>query len=160
MDSKLFLHLSQGLHQIQMECKLQEAAAKYQSEGFSHIYIACAGTNCQKLIDLLETMFGDLDLEDMDPKHLESDDTKALRQEVAKAEEAAILATHGPIPADKITHVPITSASIPAEFRIPQESLPETENVKEALAKNLAKRVTNSTTVVGYANIHHKTKSA
>ena len=142
MDSKLFLHLSQELRQIQMGCKLKEAAAKYQSEGFSHIYITCAGTNTQKLVDLLEIMFGDSDLEDMDPKQLQSDDTKALRQEAAKVEEAAILATHGPIPADKTTHVPITPASLPAEFGISQESLPETENVKEASTNNLAKKVT------------------
>ena len=32
--------------------------------------------------------------------------------------------------------------SLPAEFGIPLESLPETESVKEASSKNLAKRVT------------------
>ena len=73
---------------------------KYQSEGFSCIYIACMGTNTQKLIDLLETMFGDLDPEDVDPEQLKSETTKALRQEAAKAEEAAVTATHGQILAD------------------------------------------------------------
>ena len=51
----------QGICRIQMGCKLQEAAAKYQYEGFSRIYIACAGMDTQKLIDLLETMFGEMD---------------------------------------------------------------------------------------------------
>ena len=115
---------------------------KYQSKGFSCIYIACVGTDTQKLIDLLETMFGDLDPEDVDPEQLESKTTKALRQEAAKAEETAVTAMHGPILADQVTRVPITVASLPAEFGIPQESLPETESVKEASSKNLAKRVT------------------
>ena len=139
---KLLSHLLQGLRHIQIGCKLQEAAVKYQSEGFSHIYIACVGTDTQKLIDLLETMIGDLDLKDTDPKQLESDVTKALRQEAAKAEEAAVSTTHGPIPVNQITHIPITLATLPAEFGIPPESLPETESVKEASAKNPAKRVT------------------
>ena len=80
---KLLSHILQGLRHIQIGCKLQEATAKYQSEGFSCIYIACTGTDTQKLIDLLETMFGDLDLEDTDPEQLESDTTKALGQEAA-----------------------------------------------------------------------------
>ena len=41
------------------------------------------------------------------------------------------------------SHVfPITSATLSAEFGIPPENLPETESVKEASAKNPAKRVT------------------
>ena len=87
-------------------------------------------------------MFGDLDLKDTDPEQLESDATKALRQEAAKAEEAAVSATHGPVPADQTTCVPITSATLPAEFGIPLKNLPETKSVKEASAKNPAKRVT------------------
>ena len=91
------------------------------------------------LKDLLETMFGDLDLEDTDPKQLESDTTKALRQEAAKAEEAAVSTSHGSIPVNQTTHAPITSANLPTEFGIPLESLPETESVNEVSAKNLAK---------------------
>ena len=136
------LFLIQGLHRIWIGCKLQEAAAKYQTEGFSRIYITCMGTDTQKLIDLLETMFGDLDPEEVDPEQLESETTKALRQEAAKAEETAVTAMHGPILADQVTRVPITMASLPAEFGIPPESLPETESVKEASSINPAKRVT------------------
>ena len=94
------------------------------------------------LKDLLETMFRDLDLEDTDPKQLESDTTKALRQEAAKAEEVAVSTTHGPKLVNQTTHVPITSANLPAEFRIPLESLPETKSVRDASARNLTKRVT------------------
>ena len=50
---------------------MQEVVAKYQEEGFSRIYIACAGTNTQKLINLLESMFGDP--EEPDLEGLESD---------------------------------------------------------------------------------------
>ena len=42
----------------------------------------------------------------------------------------------------QVTRVPITVASLPAEFGIPPESLPETESVKEVSSKNPAKRVT------------------
>ena len=97
----------------------------------------------QKLVDLLETMFGDLDLEDVDPEQLETDATKALHHEAAKTKEAAITAEHGPILADKITRVTITSVPIPVEFGIPEESLPETENVKMPSTKNPAKKVTH-----------------
>ena len=58
-----------------MGCKLQEVAAKYQYEGFSRIYIACTGTNMQKLIDLLETMFGEMNIEDIDLSEMETDTT-------------------------------------------------------------------------------------
>ena len=75
----------------------------------------------QKLVDLLETMFGDLDLEDIDLEQLETDTNKALCKEAAKAEEVAVAAAHGPIPVDKITCVVITLVPIPVEFRIPVE---------------------------------------
>ena len=100
------------------------------------------GTDTQKLIDLLETMFGDLDTKEVDPEQLESEPTKTLRQEAAKAKEMTAVAIHGPIPADQITRVPITTASLPAEFGIPLKSLLETESVKEASSKNPTKRVT------------------
>ena len=100
------------------------------------------GTDTQKLIDLLETMFGDLDPKEVDPEQLESETTKILRRKVAKAEETAAAVIHGPILADQITRVPITTASLPAEFGIPPESLPETEGVREASSRNPTKRVT------------------
>ena len=73
-------------------------AARYQQEGFSQVYIPLAGTNTQKFINLLEDMFGDLDLEDLDPEELETTATKTLHQAVAQAEEASISQEHGPIP--------------------------------------------------------------
>ena len=59
-----------------------------------------------------------------------------------KLKRAAILAEHGSIPADKITCITITSVPIPIEFRIPEASLPKTENVKIPSTKNPAKKVT------------------
>ena len=60
---------------------MQEAAAEYQYEGFSRMYIACAGTNTQRLIDMLGSMFGDVDEDDMDPQQLETEETKAQHHE-------------------------------------------------------------------------------
>ena len=78
----------------------------------------------------------------MDPKQLESKVTKVLRQEAAISEEAAMKTTHGQIPTDHVTRIPITMANIPPEFGIPPECIPETENIKEVSAKNLAKKIT------------------
>ena len=93
-------------------------------------------------MDLLEMMFGDLDMEDQDPEQFESSATKALRQEATKAEEASVVTEHGPIPSDAITHVMVISTPIPIEFGIPEASIPETENIKMPSAKNPAKKVT------------------
>ena len=101
--------------------------AKYQSEGFERIYLACAGTNMQKLVDLLKTLFGEP--EDIDPEQLETETTKTLHQQATEAEEAAMKAEHG------VTHITITSVPIPIEFGIPEANLPETENIKAPLTK-------------------------
>ena len=104
-------------------------AAKYQGEWFSRIYMACAGTNTQHLIDLLKTMFGDMDLEDIDISELESETTEELHQEAAKAEEVSVASEHGSILTD--------------EFGIPPESILEMENIKETSTKNPAKKITH-----------------
>ena len=104
--------------------------------------MACTSTNTQHLIDLLETMFGNMDLEDIDISELELEATKGLHQGAAKVKEASVAKEHGLIPADKITQVSITSIPIPTEFSIPPESIPEMENIKERSTKNPAKKVT------------------
>ena len=48
----------------------------------------------------------------------------------------------GEISKDKIVRVFVTSLPVPLEFRIPPQSLPETESVKERSVKNPAKKVT------------------
>ena len=92
----------------------------------------------QKLIDLLETMFGDMVMDDIDISELEAETTQNLHKEAEMAEDAFI-ATY---PKDKIMRVYITSLPVPPEFGIPPQNLPETENVKERSVKNPAKKVT------------------
>ena len=134
---------------------MQEAAAKYQYEGFSRMYIACAGTNTQRLIDMLESMFGDVDEDDMDPQQLETEETKAQCHEAARAEEASISKEHGAIPEDKITRVIVWSTPVPIECGIPIISIPESESVKVPSAANPAKKVS-----CFYYNCKHCAKSS
>ena len=90
-------------------------------------------------MDFLQTMFGDLDPDDIDPKQLETETTKILCQQATKAKEAAIEAKHGPIPTDGITHITITSVPIPIEFGIPEVSLPETKKYQSTLYQKSCK---------------------
>ena len=56
-----------------MGSKLQEAAVKYNYEGWTWLYVACAGTDTQRLIDMLEAMlrYGpEIDIEDLDTETL------------------------------------------------------------------------------------------
>ena len=96
----------------------------------------------QKLIDLLETMFGDMDMDDIDISELEAETTQNLCKEAEMAEAASMVTETGAISKDKVTRVYITSLLVPPEFRIPPQSLPEMENVKERSVKNPAKKVT------------------
>ena len=93
-------------------------------------------------MDLLEMMFGDLDIEDLEPKQFESSSSKVLHQEATKVEEASVATEHGPIPLDAITCVMVISTPIPIEFGILETSIPKTENIKMPSAKNSAKKVT------------------
>ena len=67
-------------------------------------------------------MFGDADIEDLDPENLEMSKVKDLRQAAAQAEEASISKEHSPISSDGITHVPVRSTPVPLEFGIPEIS--------------------------------------
>ena len=67
---------------------MQGAVARYQGEGISCIYVACTGTNAQRLIDLLKNMFGDLDEPDLE--ELEMDTMKSLCEQAAAAEKADV----------------------------------------------------------------------
>ena len=125
-----------------MGCKLQEVAAKYQYEGFSRIYIACVGTDMQKLIDLLEIMFGEMDIEDIDLSEMETETTRDLCKEAEVAETASTAVETGATSKDKTTRVYVTSLPVPLEFGIPSKNLPETESIKERSSKNPAKKVT------------------
>ena len=114
-----------------------------------------AGTNIQKIIDLLEDMLGDLDLEDLDPEELETTAMKDLHQAAAQAEEVSVSREHGPIPADKVICVEVRTTPVPIEFRIPEISVPESENVKIPSVANLAKKISRF-----FYNCKHCTKSS
>ena len=137
---------------------MQEAVAKYQEEGFSRIYIACAGTNTQKLIDLLEGMFGDP--EEPDLEGLESESVKKMWEQAAAAEKIDVEASEGPIPSGSITRIVITSLPVPLEFGLQPEMCPETESIKGLAKRILQKRSPNSIMVVASAPTHHKTRQA
>ena len=102
--------------------------------------MVCAGTNTQKLIDLLETMFGDLDEPDLEG--LESEATKERQKEAATAKEADIVATEGPTLSGNITHIVVTSLPVPLEFGLQPEMYPETKSVKEPSKRDPSKNVT------------------
>ena len=100
-------------------------------------------------------MFGDLDPEDLDPEELETSATKDLHQAVAQAEEAAVSQEHGPIPDDRVTRGIVRTTPVPIEFRIPEISVPESENVKIPSIANPAKKISRF-----YYNCKHCTKSS
>ena len=100
-------------------------------------------------------MFDDLDLEDLDPEELETTATKNLCQAVAQAEEASVSQEHGPIPADKVTHVEVRTTPVPIEFEIPKTRVPESKNVKIPSVANPAKKISRF-----YYNCKHCTKSS
>ena len=100
-------------------------------------------------------MFGDADIEDLDPENLETSKVKDLHQAAAQAEEASASKQHGPIPSDGITRVTIKSTPVPLEFGIPEISIPLSENIKIPSATNPAKRITRF-----YYHCRHCTKSA
>ena len=150
-----YSHFVQGIRWIQIGCRLQEAAAKYQGEGFQCIYIALAGSNTQKLIDLLESMFRDADIEDLNPENLEMSKVKDLCQAAAQAEEASVSKEHRPILSDGITWVTVRSTPVPLEFGILEISIPLSDNIKIPSATNPTKRITRF-----YYHCRHCAKSA
>ena len=135
----IFYHF-QGIRRICIGCKLQEAAARYQEEGFSYIYIACAGTNTQRLIDLLKTMFSDLDEPDLEG--LETKMMKQMHAQAASAEEADIISVEGAISKGGVTKIMVTSLPIPPEFGLKPEMQPEIDSVREISKKDSTKKVT------------------
>ena len=100
-------------------------------------------------------MFGDADIEDLDPENLEMSKVKDLRQAAAQVEEASVSKEHGPFPSDGITRVTVRSTPVPLEFRIPKISVPLSENVKIPSATNPTKRITRF-----YYHCRHCAKSA
>ena len=139
-EKHCILYHFQGIRHICIGCKLQEAAPHYPEEGFSHVYIACTGTNTQRLTDLLETMFGDLDEPDLE--ELETKTMKQMHAQATSAEEADIVSAEGAIPKGGITKIMVTSLLVPPEFGLEPEMHPETDPVREISKKYPTKKVT------------------
>ena len=57
---------------------------KCNYEGWTHIYVACTGTDTQRLIDMLEAMFGDGP--EINIKDLDTETVQEMRTEAQKAE--------------------------------------------------------------------------
>ena len=119
------------------------------------MYIALVGTNTQKFINLLEDMFGDLDLEDLSLEELETTVVKDLHQAVAQAEEASVSKEYGPIPVDKVTRIEVRTTPVHIEFGIPEMSVPESENVRIPSVANPVKKISRF-----FYNCKHCTKSS
>ena len=85
--SSYFLYF-QGLHKIQLDAKLNEAAARYSREGWDRFYLAITGTDCNYVLDLLCELFGDpnpIELKDLDEPA-----KKKAHTEAAEFEEQAL----------------------------------------------------------------------
>ena len=54
-------------------------------EGATRMYIGCAGLDTQILIDMFCKLFGEVDLEDADPKRFETKDVSAKWEAANKA---------------------------------------------------------------------------
>ena len=104
---------------------------------------------------MLESMFGEIDEDELDPEQLESEETTAQHHKAAQAEEASVSKEHGAVPEDKITRVIAWSTPVPIECGIPIISIPESENVKVPSAANPAKKVS-----CFYYNCKHCVKSS
>ena len=87
-------------------------------------------------------MFGDVDIDDLDPQQLETESIQAMRKEASQAEKASMSKEHGPIPKDKVTRITVTTTPVPIEHDIPELSILESENVKYPSATNPAKKFT------------------
>ena len=128
-EKHYILYHFQGIHHIRIGCKLQEVAAHYQEEGFSHAYITCAGTNTQQLIDLLKMMLGNLDEPDLE--ELETETMKQMCNQAALAEEANTISAEGAISQGGITKIMVTSLPVLLEFGLKPEMQPATDPVRE-----------------------------
>ena len=141
LNSKYIPINLQGLCHIWIRCRLQETATKYQGEGFSHIYVACTGTNTQCLINFLETMFGDLDEPDLED--LETAAAQAISSEAAATERANVEASEGPIPADKVMWVIMKSLPVTMELGLETNMQPETDPIKKMSKRDPKEKITH-----------------
>ena len=86
-------------------------------------------------------MFGDVDIDDLDPQQLETEPIQAMCEEASQAEEAFVSKEHGPIPKDKVTRITVTTTHVPIKHGILELGIPDSENVKYPSAANPAKKL-------------------
>ena len=86
-------------------------------------------------------MFGDVDIDDLDPQQLETKPIQAMHEEASQAEEASMSREHKPIPKDKVTCITVT-IPVPIEHGILELSILESKNVKYPSATNPVKKLT------------------
>ena len=103
--------------------------------------MACAGSNTQRPIDFLETIFGDV--EEPDLEDLETAATQALRKQVVTAEKTNIEASEGPIPAEEITQIIIKSLPVPMEQELEANMQPVTDSMWGPSKKGPKRKVTH-----------------
>ena len=118
--------------------------------------MACTGTNTQKLINLLETIFGNQDEPDLEG--LELGTMQEMWEEVATAKKDDLVATESPIPSRGITHMVVTSLPVLFEFGLQPEMCPETEF--RLARKILPKGSLNSIMHATGAHTHLRTNQA
>ena len=106
----------------------------------------------------MEDLFGDADLDKLDPQQLETETTWAMRQEASQAEEASISKEHGPIPEDRITRLVVKATPVPIEYGIPELSIPESENINVHQQPILLKSLLSIIIIAGTVISHHRIK--
>ena len=87
-------------------------------------------------------MFGDVDIDDLDPQQLETKTIQAMCEEASQAEEASVSKEHGLILKDKVTRITVTTTPVPIEHGILELSIWESKNVKYPSATNPTKKLT------------------
>ena len=110
-----------GLRQIRISCKLQEAAAKYASEGWGRIYFGLAGTDCQIFLTLLTELFGEPDL--LEAESLETPTQKKCKTEATVAEEQEAVASGERNPLETI-YVYTPKYPVPVDLGVEKDFLP------------------------------------
>ena len=119
---------------------MQAAAAHYKEEGFSYIYVACAGSNAQHFINMLKDMFGEVDKPDLE--ELETPATKWMQVQAATAEEVDAALQEGPLPEDGTTWVIVTQVPVPLEFGLQPDMYLVSDPVKEINKRDPKKKTT------------------
>ena len=104
---------------IRIGCRLHEAAARYQYEGWTQMFVALVGTDTQYMIDMLEEMFGEGPL--VDPKELLTSKVKAKFESACEAEKEAAKVEGEMDPSSTVTVIKAKSLPVASDFGINPE---------------------------------------